>query len=142
MTDTKPADTPAPAPIPVVAGITSSSTMGEYFSNWIVRIRAGDTGALPVIAGLIILAVIFEALNGNFLTAVRKLPLSASKITARIMSPAITGSAPVSPARIRTIQLLKYSPIVLELVIPATTGMGAGAGVSAGLVSVISGPLP
>ena len=69
MTDTKPADTPAPAPIPVVAGITSSSTMGEYFSNWIVRIRAGDTGALPVIAGLIILAVIFEALNGNFLTA-------------------------------------------------------------------------
>jgi D-xylose transport system permease protein len=72
MTDTNPAPqgepTPA-APIPNVAGLTSASTLGDYFNNWIIRVRAGDTGVLPVIGGLIILAVIFQSLNGNFLTA-------------------------------------------------------------------------
>ncbi|HEX4298897.1 MAG TPA: sugar ABC transporter permease [Devosia sp.] len=78
MTDNQPAATPTPAPeaaallgggIPEAAAITSSSTLTEYFRNWLVRVRAGDTGALPVIAGLILLAVIFQSLNGNFLTA-------------------------------------------------------------------------
>ena len=59
----------AAVPIAAVAGLSSASTLTEYFRNWIVRIRAGDTGALPVIGGLIILAVIFQALNANFLTA-------------------------------------------------------------------------
>ena len=77
MTDMKPGEmTPrepvvavdAPA-VPVVAGISSSSTMAEYFRNWIARVRAGDTGALPVVGGLILLAVIFQTLNANFLTA-------------------------------------------------------------------------
>jgi len=70
MTDTNPApQNGAPPSIPTVAGLSSASTLGDYFNNWIVRVRAGDTGALPVIAGLIILAVIFQSLNGNFLTA-------------------------------------------------------------------------
>ena len=74
MTDTNPAhgngapnDTPAPAPVAAV-NLIKADTLGQYFSNWIARVRAGDTGALPVIGGLIILAVIFQSLNGNFLT--------------------------------------------------------------------------
>jgi D-xylose transport system permease protein len=35
----------------------------------LVRLRAGDTGLLPVIGGLIVLAIIFQSLNSNFLTA-------------------------------------------------------------------------
>jgi len=73
MADTNPApngdQTPPAAPIPVVAGLSSTSTLGDFFNNWIIRVRAGDTGVLPVIGGLIILAVIFQSLNGNFLTA-------------------------------------------------------------------------
>jgi hypothetical protein len=40
------------------------------------------------------------------LPGVRKLPLRLWKITAMMISPAITGRAPVSPARTRAIQLL------------------------------------
>jgi len=73
MADSNPApngdQTPPAAPIPVVAGLSSTSTLGDFFNNWIIRVRAGDTGVLPVIGGLIILAVIFQSLNGNFLTA-------------------------------------------------------------------------
>jgi len=73
MTDTNPVpngdQTPPATPIPAIAGLSSSSTLGDYFRNWIVRVRAGDTGVLPVIGGLIILAIIFQSLNSNFLTA-------------------------------------------------------------------------
>src|SRR6185312_8000282 len=47
----------------------SAKTLGEYLHNWSVRVRAGDTGILPVVGGLIVLAIIFQSLNGNFLTA-------------------------------------------------------------------------
>ncbi|HVW91884.1 MAG TPA: sugar ABC transporter permease [Devosia sp.] len=71
MTNTDPvSNTPPATPgIPTVAGLSGSSTLGDYFRNWGSRVRAGDTGALPVIAGLVILAIIFQSLNANFLTA-------------------------------------------------------------------------
>lgn len=68
MTDNH--DTAAPAAIPagVSAEVRGTTSLGEYLRNWIARVRGGDTGALPVIAGLILLAVIFQSLNANFLT--------------------------------------------------------------------------
>jgi D-xylose transport system permease protein len=33
-----------------------------------MRLRAGDTGVLPVVGGLVVLAIIFQSLNANFLT--------------------------------------------------------------------------
>jgi D-xylose transport system permease protein len=41
----------------------------EYASAWLKRIRSGESGALPVVIGLIILIVIFQAENSHFLTA-------------------------------------------------------------------------
>ncbi len=38
-------------------------------SNSLARIRGGDTGVLPVIAGLLLVSILFQSLNGNFLTA-------------------------------------------------------------------------
>ena len=61
-----PHEPPAPR-LPV--SLNSAKTLGEYLHNWSVRVRAGDTGVLPVLCGLIILAVIFQSLNANFLTA-------------------------------------------------------------------------
>ena len=69
MTNTNPAPQASesgPAPIPAI--VPATGNFSDYATNWIARVRAGDTGALPVIAGLIIIAVIFQSLNGNFLT--------------------------------------------------------------------------
>jgi D-xylose transport system permease protein len=44
-------------------------SLGEYLRGWAARIKAGDSGVLPVIVGLIVIAVIFQSQNSNFLTA-------------------------------------------------------------------------
>jgi D-xylose transport system permease protein len=44
-------------------------TLSEYTRAWWARIRAGDAGALPVVGGLIIITILFQSLNSNFLTA-------------------------------------------------------------------------
>jgi len=43
--------------------------LGAYFSAWINKLRGGEIGVLPVIVGLILLVVIFQAENSTFLTA-------------------------------------------------------------------------
>ena len=44
-------------------------TTAAYLRASVARIKDGDTGVLPVIAGLLLVSVLFESLNGNFLTA-------------------------------------------------------------------------
>jgi D-xylose transport system permease protein len=46
-----------------------ATTLGEYLRAWLVRIRGGETGALPVVVGLIIIGVIFQVQSSNFLSA-------------------------------------------------------------------------
>jgi D-xylose transport system permease protein len=46
-----------------------ANNLGEYVRGWIARIRGGDAGALPVIAGLILISILFQSLNSKFLTA-------------------------------------------------------------------------
>jgi D-xylose transport system permease protein len=46
-----------------------SDSLGEYLRAWLVRVRAGETGVLPVIAGLVLITVLFQTLNSHFLTA-------------------------------------------------------------------------
>lgn len=53
----------------MLAEQTSLST-SEYVSGYFKRMRAGDFGALPIVIGLIIIALIFQSLNKNFLTPV------------------------------------------------------------------------
>lgn len=36
---------------------------------YVTRLRAGDVGMLPVVVGLLLIGVVFQALNANFLTA-------------------------------------------------------------------------
>jgi D-xylose transport system permease protein len=40
----------------------------EYLAGFWRRIRAGDIGTLPIILGLVLIAVIFQSQNANFLT--------------------------------------------------------------------------
>jgi D-xylose transport system permease protein len=46
-----------------------ANSLGEYLRGWAARIRAGDSGILPVIVGLVVIAIIFQSQNSNFLTA-------------------------------------------------------------------------
>lgn len=46
-----------------------AATPGEYVGSWLRRVRSGDAGNLPVVAGLVLIVLIFESQNGNFLTA-------------------------------------------------------------------------
>jgi D-xylose transport system permease protein len=44
-------------------------SLGEYLKAWWVRIRSGESGALPILAGLVIIVVIFQSQQSAFLTA-------------------------------------------------------------------------
>jgi D-xylose transport system permease protein len=46
-----------------------ASTTGEYFRAWGQRIRNGESGALPIIVGLIAIVVFFQIEEPKFLTA-------------------------------------------------------------------------
>ena len=52
-----------------VADVPQPDTLREYMQAAYVRIRSGDSGLLPVVAGLIVISVLFQSLNSNFLTA-------------------------------------------------------------------------
>ena len=45
-------------------------SLNAYLTNWLQRIRAGDLGILPTILGLIIITIIFQSLNSNFLAPI------------------------------------------------------------------------
>jgi ABC-type xylose transport system permease subunit len=48
----------------VIAG-----SLGEYTGIWMKRVRSGESGALPVIIGLIAIVIYFQARNSLFLSA-------------------------------------------------------------------------
>src|SRR5438132_5036810 len=52
-----------------VAPEIMAQTFGEYVRAWVAKVRGGDAGALPVIAGLLLISILFQSLNSKFLTA-------------------------------------------------------------------------
>ena len=46
-----------------------AGSVGEYARIWVKRIRNGESGALPVIAGLVVIVLIFQVKNSLFLSA-------------------------------------------------------------------------
>jgi D-xylose transport system permease protein len=47
----------------------TANTLAEYLRGWVLRIRNGDSGMLPVIGGLILIVVIFQSQKSVFLSA-------------------------------------------------------------------------
>jgi D-xylose transport system permease protein len=62
-------DDPAADGALVAAPEVVAQNLGEYVRAWVMRVRAGDAGALPVLAGLIVISILFQSLNSKFLTA-------------------------------------------------------------------------
>ncbi len=46
-----------------------AESLGEYFAAWGRRLRNGESGALPIIVGLILIVIFFQIEDSNFLTA-------------------------------------------------------------------------
>jgi len=47
----------------------TAETVRDYMRVVYVRIRSGDSGVLPVVGGLLLISILFQWLNPNFLTA-------------------------------------------------------------------------
>jgi len=46
-----------------------ADSIGEYTRIWLKRVRSGESGALPIVAGLIVIVVFFQVKNSLFLSA-------------------------------------------------------------------------
>jgi D-xylose transport system permease protein len=60
------ATAPPPATDP---SAPASNTIGAYVQRWWTDVKSGDLGSLPIVVGLIIIAIIFQSQNDRFLTA-------------------------------------------------------------------------
>ncbi len=45
-----------------------AESLSEYLSRWWQKVRAGDLGSLPIVVGLVIIAVVFGVLDDSFFT--------------------------------------------------------------------------
>src|SRR5674476_544500 len=54
---------------PSTGTVETADSAGAYLRASFVRIRGGETGILPVVAGLLLVSVLFQSLNNHFLTA-------------------------------------------------------------------------
>ncbi len=52
---------------PLLASQSPQST-SAYLKGYLTRMRSGDIGSLPIILGLVVIAIIFQSLNENYLT--------------------------------------------------------------------------
>lgn len=46
-----------------------ADTLNQYVRAWLARVRGGESGVLPVIVGLIVISIIFQAQNSKFLSS-------------------------------------------------------------------------
>ena len=47
----------------------ATETLGAYARRWWVDVRSGDLGSLPIVVGLVVIAIVFQVQNDLFLTA-------------------------------------------------------------------------
>jgi D-xylose transport system permease protein len=54
---------------PTTGATAEADSAGAYLRASFVRIKGGETGVLPVVAGLLLVSVLFQVANNHFLTA-------------------------------------------------------------------------
>ena len=59
-----------PSPVPPTATIADErETLAGNVREWVTGLRSGELGSLPIIVGILIIAVYFQSRNSHFLTA-------------------------------------------------------------------------
>jgi D-xylose transport system permease protein len=61
-----PTAAPEAAAVAVPAALVAQS-LGEWFRAWIERLRAGQSGVLPVVLGLVLISIVFTAISPSHL---------------------------------------------------------------------------
>jgi len=46
-----------------------AQSLGQYFRAWWARVRGGDSGVLPVVLGIVVVAISFQIANSTFLSS-------------------------------------------------------------------------
>jgi D-xylose transport system permease protein len=64
-----PDDTDVPAIEPALIDANLADSFGEYVNAWFKRARSGDAGLLPVLAGFVVIIIIFQTQNSHFLSS-------------------------------------------------------------------------
>jgi D-xylose transport system permease protein len=57
------------APPPAAPTGPATQTIGAYARRWWTDVKSGELGSLPIVIGLIIIAIVFQTQNDRFLTA-------------------------------------------------------------------------
>jgi D-xylose transport system permease protein len=64
------AEQPPASPSPVVPPPAEPpESIGDYARRWVRDVRAGELGSLPILVGIVLIAIYFQTRNSNFLTA-------------------------------------------------------------------------
>jgi D-xylose transport system permease protein len=102
-----------------------AQTLGEYLRGWAARVRAGDSGVLPVIAGLAVITVVFQAISPHnvFLSALNLVNLFQQSAVFMVLAMAegfalLLGEIDLSLGYVAAVG----GVIAVQLVQPATTG--------------------
>ena len=102
-------------------GFEDTSEIGKFirkrWNRFVQRVSEGDIGSLPVLLGLILIAIIFQYANPNFLT-----PLNIANLFSQI--------APVGVISVGVVLILLLGEIDLSV--------GAVSGFTAGIMAVLS----
>jgi D-xylose transport system permease protein len=61
--------TVAEPPPAAASGAPARETIGAYARRWWTDVKSGELGSLPIVVGLIIIAIVFQIQNDRFLTA-------------------------------------------------------------------------
>ncbi len=59
----------AAPPVDVEPTAPPTETLGAYARHWWTDVKSGELGSLPIVVGLIIIAIVFQLQNSHFLTA-------------------------------------------------------------------------
>jgi D-xylose transport system permease protein len=54
---------------PVPAAARKAPSLGDYAQRWWTDVKQGELGSLPIVVGLVIIAIVFQTQNDHFLTA-------------------------------------------------------------------------
>ena len=57
------------APPPSAPAGPATQTLGAYARRWWTDVKGGELGSLPIVVGLIVIAIVFQSQNDRFLTA-------------------------------------------------------------------------
>src|SRR5919204_5505484 len=57
------------APPPEAPAGGGTQTVGAYARRWWTDVKSGELGSLPILVGLVIIAIVFQTQNDRFLTA-------------------------------------------------------------------------